>query len=179
MKFLRKLADVGQAILVTIHQPSASLFYEFDTLLLLAAGGKTVYNGPIGFQAADIRAYFAREGAPCPESDNPAEHMIDVVSGPLSLERDWNQVWLNSPENATFLQQLNDIEQDARSKPVAYHDDGQEFAMPLWQQCKIVLRRNSLSLYRDTDYVNNKLILHIVSALFNGWVACVMMAVCC
>lgn len=96
--------------------------------------------------------------------------MIDVVSGPLSVERDWNQVWLNSPENATFMQQLNDIEQDAQSKPVAYHDDGQEFAMPLWQQCKIVLRRNRLSLYRDTDYVNNKFILHIVSALFNGWV---------
>lgn len=168
VQFLRKLANVGQAILVTIHQPSASLFYEFDTLLLLAAGGKTVYNGPIGFQAADFRTYFAREGAPCPESDNPAEHMIDVVSGPLSVERDWYQVWLNSPENSTFMQQLDDIEQDARSKPIAYQDDGQEFAAPLWEQCKIVLRRNQLSLYRDTDYMNNKFILHIVSALFNG-----------
>lgn len=35
MRFLRKLADSGQAILVTIHQPSASLFAQFDTLLLL------------------------------------------------------------------------------------------------------------------------------------------------
>jgi ATP-binding cassette subfamily G (WHITE) protein 2 (SNQ2) len=168
VKFLRKLADVGQAVLVTIHQPSASLFYEFDTLLLLAAGGKTVYNGPIGYQAADIRAYFAREGASCPDEANPAEHMIDVVSGPLAKERDWNQVWLQSPENAVFMKQLNDIEQDAQSKPVAYQDDGQEFATPLWEQCKIVLGRNSMSLYRDTDYVNNKLILHIFSALFNG-----------
>jgi ABC-type multidrug transport system ATPase subunit len=36
VRFLRKLADIGQAILVTIHQPSAQLFAEFDTLLLLA-----------------------------------------------------------------------------------------------------------------------------------------------
>lgn len=42
VRFLRKLADVGQAVLVTIHQPSASLFAQFDTLLLLAKGGKTV-----------------------------------------------------------------------------------------------------------------------------------------
>lgn len=35
VRFLRKLADVGQAVLVTIHQPSASLFAQFDTLLLL------------------------------------------------------------------------------------------------------------------------------------------------
>jgi ATP-binding cassette subfamily G (WHITE) protein 2 (SNQ2) len=94
--------------------------------------------------------------------------MIDVVSGPLAKERDWNQVWLQSPENASFTKQLNDIEQDAQSKPVAYQDDGREFATPLWEQCKIVLGRNSMSLYRDTDYVNNKLILHIFSALFNG-----------
>ena len=36
VRFLKKLANAGQAILVTIHQPSASLFSQFDTLLLLA-----------------------------------------------------------------------------------------------------------------------------------------------
>ena len=38
--FLRKLADSGQAVLSTIHQPSAILFQEFDRLLFLAKGGK-------------------------------------------------------------------------------------------------------------------------------------------
>jgi ATP-binding cassette, subfamily G (WHITE), member 2, PDR len=33
------LADHGQAILCTIHQPSAQLFSEFDRLLFLAEGG--------------------------------------------------------------------------------------------------------------------------------------------
>ncbi|KAH9890790.1 hypothetical protein F4778DRAFT_367759 [Xylariomycetidae sp. FL2044] len=32
---LRKLADNGQAILCTIHQPSSQLFRIFDRLLLL------------------------------------------------------------------------------------------------------------------------------------------------
>jgi ABC-type multidrug transport system ATPase subunit/ABC-type multidrug transport system permease subunit len=66
VRFLRKLAEAGQAILVTIHQPSAQLFAQFDKLLLLAAGGKTVYFGDIGQNANAVKEYFGRHGAPCP-----------------------------------------------------------------------------------------------------------------
>ena len=48
VRFLRKLADQGQAILCTIHQPSSLLFESFDRLLLLESGGETVYFGDIG-----------------------------------------------------------------------------------------------------------------------------------
>lgn len=44
-QLLKRLARTGQAILCTIHQPSAILFQQFDNLLLLAKGGKTVYFG--------------------------------------------------------------------------------------------------------------------------------------
>jgi ATP-binding cassette subfamily G (WHITE) protein 2 (SNQ2) len=168
VRFLRKLADVGQAVLVTIHQPSASLFYEFDTLLLLARGGKTVYNGPIGPKAATIKAYFEREGAACPPGGNIGEHMIAVVSGVLSTSRDWHQVWLDSPENKNIMDELEEIESTCRSRPVAYVDDGHEFATSTREQFSEVLKRNSVSLFRDADYLNNKFLLHITSALFNG-----------
>lgn len=190
VKFLRKLADVGQAskyrcdeqvklvvrlltrsviVLVTIHQPSASLFYEFDNLLLLARGGNTVYNGPIGPQAADVKRYFEEAGAPCPPGRNPAEHMIDVVSGEISLKEDWPQTWLNSPQAAVIQEELRSLESDAASRPVSYDETATEFAATLWEQCKVVNKRNSMSLYRDTDYVTNKAALHIFSALFNGF----------
>lgn len=42
---IEKLTASGQAVLCTIHQPSAILFQRFDRLLLLAPGGKTVYFG--------------------------------------------------------------------------------------------------------------------------------------
>ncbi|KAG1761124.1 hypothetical protein EV702DRAFT_985140, partial [Suillus placidus] len=48
MKFLRKLANNGQAIICIIHQPSGELFQVFDHLLLLKKGGQTVYFGDIG-----------------------------------------------------------------------------------------------------------------------------------
>ena len=169
VRFLRKLADVGQAVLVTIHQPSAQLFTQFDNLLLLAQGGKTVYFGEIGENGATIKEYFARNGAPCPIDANPAEHMIDVVSGSLSQDRDWNKVWLESPEHKFTVQELERITNEAALQPVGDSDDGFEFAMPLWDQVKMVTKRMTMSIYRNTNYVNNKMLLHVGSALFNGF----------
>jgi len=169
VRFLRKLADVGQAVLVTIHQPSAQLFAEFDTLLLLTRGGKTVYFGDIGDNGQTVKNYFERYGAPCPPNTNPAEHMIDVVSGHLSQGRDWNKVWLESPENSRALKELDDIISAAAASPPGTFDDGREFATSLLEQTKLVTLRMSTALFRNTDYINNKLALHIGSALFNGF----------
>lgn len=169
VRFLRKLADVGQAILVTIHQPSAQLFQEFDTLLLLAKGGKTVYFGEIGDNGNTVKEYFAGHDAPCPQDANPAEHMINVVSGSLSKHKDWNKVWLESPEHEKVVKELDHIISDAASKEPGTSDDGYEFAMPIWQQTLLVTHRMNVSLWRNTDYINNKFALHIGSALFNGF----------
>src|SRR6267142_6535327 len=73
VRFLRRLADQGQAILCTIHQPSSLLFESFDRLLLLENGGHTVYFGDIGPDSCVVREYFARHGAECPlQEANPA-----------------------------------------------------------------------------------------------------------
>ncbi|KAF1967356.1 ABC multidrug transporter-like protein [Bimuria novae-zelandiae CBS 107.79] len=168
VRFLRKLADVGQSVLVTIHQPSAQLFAQFDTLLLLAKGGKTVYFGDIGDDAKTIKEYFGRYGMPCPTGANPAEHMIDVVSG-IKSTRDWNKIWLESPEAAKMHADLEHIITDAANKEPGTKDDGHEFSTTLWTQTRIVTRRANISLYRNTDYVNNKVLLHVGVGLFVGF----------
>lgn len=74
VRFLRKLADAGQAILCTIHQPSAVLFEEFDELLLLQSGGRVVYNGALGSDSKTLIDYFERNGGnKCSPHANPAE----------------------------------------------------------------------------------------------------------
>ncbi len=169
VRFLRKLADVGQAVLVTIHQPSAQLFSQFDRLLLLTRGGKTVYFGDIGAGCQTMKDYFSRNGEPCPVGTNPAEHMIDVVSGHKS-DKDWARIWLESPECETAKTELEGIIRTAQSKgPPSIDDDSSEYAMPLLYQTKIVLRRMNLALFRNTGYINNKLLLHIGLGLFNGF----------
>lgn len=52
----------------------------FDDITLLAPGGKTVYSGPTGENAATITGYFDRFGAHCPSEANPAEFIIDQVA---------------------------------------------------------------------------------------------------
>lgn len=167
VRFLRKLADAGQSVLVTIHQPSAQLMAQFDRLLLLKSGGKMVYLGDIGKNCQTIKDYFGRYGAPCPASSNPAEHMIDVVSGRFS-DTDWHQVWLDSPERKDTTSELDSILQHSAAKG-PMEKDGFEYAVPLLTQTKFVLRRMNLALYRNTSYINNKVLLHIGLGLFNGF----------
>jgi ABC-type multidrug transport system ATPase subunit len=81
VRFLKKLAGAGQAILCTIHQPNATLFENFDRLLLLQRGGQTVYFGDIGKDASVLIDYLRRHGADCPPDANPAEYML--VSSPV------------------------------------------------------------------------------------------------
>lgn len=74
VRFLRRLADAGQAILCTIHQPSAVLFEMFDDLILLQSGGRTVYNGELGTDSSKLIRYFEQNGGKkCPDDANPAE----------------------------------------------------------------------------------------------------------
>lgn len=78
-QLMRKLANNGQAILCTIHQPSAVLIQEFDRLLFLAKGGKTVYFGEMGRNSETLVKYFENKGAhACPPEANPAEWMLEV-----------------------------------------------------------------------------------------------------
>ncbi|KAJ5376069.1 hypothetical protein N7509_012955 [Penicillium cosmopolitanum] len=167
VRFLRKLAEAGQAILVTIHQPSALLFAQFDKLLLLAAGGKTVYFGDIGQNANTVKEYFGRHGAICPPEVNPAEYIIDVVSAKDSL--DWNQVWIDSPEHDNLSKELDTMVSEAATRPTAENTDPHEFATSLWTQTKIVTHRMNVSLFRNTEYLNNKFAMHISLALLNGF----------
>jgi ABC-type multidrug transport system ATPase subunit/ABC-type multidrug transport system permease subunit len=170
VRFLRKLADIGQAILVTIHQPSAQLFAQFDTLLLLTTGGRTVYFGDIGEEASTVKDYFARNGEPCPADVNPAEHMIDVVTGAGQKEgTDWTQVWLQSPEHEKLGLELDEMISSAASRDSNTTDDGHEFAAPIWTQVKLVTHRMNVALFRNTDYINNKFAVHITLPLLNGF----------
>jgi ATP-binding cassette subfamily G (WHITE) protein 2 (SNQ2) len=42
-----------------------------------------------------MKDYFARNGVKAKQDDNPAEFMIDVVSGSLSKGKDWAKVRLS------------------------------------------------------------------------------------
>jgi ATP-binding cassette, subfamily G (WHITE), member 2, PDR len=107
--FLRKLANSNQAVLCTVHQPSALLFQQFDRLLFLARGGKTVYFGDIGPNSQTLIDYFEAHGArPCDPQENPAEYMLDVVN--TENGNDWHGVWSSSMEIAAVNAEIDLIQ---------------------------------------------------------------------
>lgn len=125
VRFLRKLADNGQAILCTIHQPSSMLIQTFDKLLLLERGGETVYFGDIGQDSVVLRDYFAKHGAVCPSNVNPAEFMLDAIGAGLAPrigDRDWKDVWLDSEEYAVMRQEIDRIKRETAAKPLSEDD---------------------------------------------------------
>ncbi|RPB00590.1 putative ABC transporter [Choiromyces venosus 120613-1] len=173
VRFLRKLADSGQAILCTIHQPSAVLFEHFDDLLLLKSGGQVVYHGPLGNDSSTMIKYFESNGAPrCPEDKNPAEYMLEAIGAgdPNHKEQDWSEVWTNSSNHAARLSEINDLIATRLSKTSENQaTDNREFAMPWHTQTLAVTKRAFTNYWRTPQYTIGKFSLHIFTGLFNSF----------
>lgn len=175
LDLLEKLTKSGQAILCTIHQPSAMLFQRFDRLLFLAKGGKTVYFGDIGENSKTMTSYFERNsGVPCPEEANPAEWMLEVIGAApgSSSDVDWHQAWRDSPEYAGVQGELQRLKSDVKESTPVSNDPGsyREFAAPFAQQLVQVTHRVFQQYWRTPSYIYSKAALCVLVALFIGFV---------
>lgn len=177
---MEKLKNSGQAILCTIHQPSAMLFQRFDRLLFLAKGGRTVYFGEIGENSRKLADYFERNGAhPCPSDANPAEWMLEVIgAAPGShTDHDWHQIWRDSPEYEATHRELARLREERPKETVkeaeatAHDKDSyREFAATFPLQLTQVTRRVFQQYWRTPSYIYSKVALCLCSSLFIGFI---------
>lgn len=172
-KLMRKLADHGQAILCTIHQPSAILMKEFDRLLFLQKGGETVYFGDLGEKSKVLIDYFEKNGAhPCPPEANPAEWMLEVVgAAPGShAAQNYFEVWRNSSEYQQLQKELDYMETELVKLPKKDSPDScLRYAAPFVTQYFIVTWRTLQQLWRTPSYVYAKIFLAVSTSIFNGF----------
>jgi len=173
VRFLRKLADAGQAILCTIHQPSSILMSQFDQLLLLKSGGRTVYFGELGQDSETLIKYLESNGAKkCPPKANPAEYMLEAIGAgnPDYKGQDWGDVWASSAENKALGEEIRAIASERRSANRNNEaTDDREYAMPYTAQWMAVVHRSFTAIWRDPQYVLGLTMLHIITGLFNGF----------
>ncbi|XP_022616861.1 ATP-binding cassette sub-family G member 2-like [Seriola dumerili] len=73
---LKRMANNGRTIILSIHQPRYSIYRLFDSLTLLVTG-KQVYHGP----AQSALEYFSDIGYTCEPHNNPADFFLDVING--------------------------------------------------------------------------------------------------
>ncbi|BAO39657.1 ATP-dependent permease PDR12 [Kluyveromyces marxianus DMKU3-1042] len=172
VQFMRALADSGQSILCTIHQPSATLFEQFDRLLLLKKGGKMVYFGDIGENSSTLLNYFERQsGVKCGKSENPAEYMLNCIGAgaTASADADWHDLWLQSPECAAAREEVEELHRTLASRPVT--DDKElagRYAASYLTQMKCVFRRTNIQFWRSPVYIRAKFLECVLCALFVG-----------
>ncbi|CCD22577.1 ATP-binding cassette multidrug transporter PDR15 NDAI_0A04200 [Naumovozyma dairenensis CBS 421] len=172
-QLMRKLADNGQAILCTIHQPSAVLMQEFDRLLFLQKGGKTVYFGELGDGCQTMIDYFESKGAhKCPPDANPAEWMLEVIGaapGSHALQ-DYHEVWKSSEEYSAVLSELDWMETELQKKAKeSTPEESKEFAENLFYQTKLVTVRVFQQYWRSPEYLWSKYVLTVFNMVFIGF----------
>ncbi|KAI3316553.1 hypothetical protein HD806DRAFT_527781 [Xylariaceae sp. AK1471] len=151
---LRKLANNGQSILCTIHQPSAQLFCMFDH---------------VGPDASTLISYFEDNGAPqCQPEENPAEWMMNFAfSRQVTSEQNWAQKWQLGEPRQSILTEMAEVNMSRTSQwqPAA---DGSEYATSFRCQLYHVAKRIIRDQYRDGTYLYTKVTLSVGLAFING-----------
>lgn len=99
---LKKMANNGRTIILSIHQPRYSIYKLFDNLTLLV-NGKQVYHGP----APSALSYFSDIGYTCEAHNNPADFFLDVING---------------DSTAVALHNMDDKEKDPNASPQAIEE---------------------------------------------------------
>lgn len=170
IQLLRRLADSGQAIVCTIHQPAAELMGIFDELYLLTRGGNLVYDGPLGVDCKQAVAYFEQHDRACNHGENPAEYFLDVIGAGKRREVhiDWAETWKNSQKSLKSESTNNDSPSNDSKELVYDPQSASLYAAPFHTQLLVLLKRTWLFYWRAPDYASAKLWLHIGNALLNG-----------
>ncbi|GAB7349284.1 hypothetical protein MBLNU459_g8429t2 [Dothideomycetes sp. NU459] len=174
VRFLKKLASAGQAIVCTIHQPSSVLIQQFDMILALNPGGNTFYFGSVGENGADVIRYFADRGVQCPPRKNVAEFILETAAKSPKREDgtriDWNEEWRNSKQAEEVIHEIEGLKR-TRSKVSqrGASDEGTEFAAPVWLQTTMLTTRVFKQYWRDPSYLYGKLFVSVIIGIFNGF----------
>lgn len=135
MKSIKDYAISHNKIVVsTIHQPSTSLFYLFDDLLLLSQG-QTAYYG----LTADVIQYFRSIHLPIQPGFNPADFILDKMKNSEIVQQ-------QIIESCKDLRRSDQWPQALKGKAQQYIDDPESPSMlmgfnfkspsrPFWNRC--------------------------------------------
>lgn len=171
MRAIKNVALTRRTIVCTIHQPSYALFSQFNQLLLLKKGGKTVYFGELGRDCEALVAYFQGAAAqlgvmlePLGQGENPATWMLTPANDP---ECDFaaaynhsnlaatNELHVNAAVNSK-PDEIGDLEtpllflEDSQSTRASWLEDA--YATSSTQQFLILARKLTATYWRSPTY---------------------------
>ena len=97
------------------------------------------------------------------------KYMLDAIGAGLAPrigDRDWKDIWLDSPEYKIMRNEIDEIKEEGLARPAPPKEAETTYATPFWTQLQVVAKRNTVALYRMPDYVFSRLFVHVFISLF-------------
>ncbi|AFR98586.2 ABC transporter PMR5 [Cryptococcus neoformans C23] len=177
VRFLKRIAASGLAVLCTIHQPSGDLFEMFDSVVLLAPGGHTVYVGETGENAETVVKYFGDRGAYCPPEANPAEFILGTVAPVGGTDTNWPALWKQSDEATEVRRKINEytLRNNSRSVDsekavieVQPKSGSDAYASSFMTMTRELVIRNFRAQWRDGSFWTTQTVILVYFGLYVG-----------
>ncbi|KAF2639904.1 hypothetical protein P280DRAFT_518339 [Massarina eburnea CBS 473.64] len=110
IELLKSLSSLGVTVICIIHQPRHEIFLSLDRVLLLA-GGRQIFLG----NTKDSANYFRGLGYSIPKECNPADAIIDIISG--ESQRYMSSAPEYTPRSIEDLAEIWSRREDANNPP--------------------------------------------------------------
>nr|VDD09846.1 unnamed protein product [Brassica oleracea] len=176
---LKKIAESGSIVIMSIHQPSHRVLGLLNRLIFLSRG-KTVFSG----SPASLPGFFARFGSPVPENENQTEFALDLIRelegsaggtrGLVEFNKRWQEMKNLSPPaspnpNLTLKEAIS--ASISRGKLVSGGGGGGGssvashggFANPFWIEIKTLTERSILNSRRQPELFGTRLATVLVT----------------
>ncbi|XP_055916554.1 ATP-binding cassette sub-family G member 1-like [Eupeodes corollae] len=172
---LDKLACEGRTIVCTIHQPSSTVYNMFKHIYVLDKG-KCAYQG----SPQNTVKYLRHLGLTCPEYHNPADYLLEVVSGEYGnfskelYESAQNKAWryeaIDDVENMNSVQlvKMNEAAESIQRRWPSIESTKHIYPPPEWVKLWLLIGRCHVQFFRDWTVTYLKLAMHIMCAVLIG-----------
>ncbi|XP_034941510.1 uncharacterized ABC transporter ATP-binding protein/permease YOL075C-like [Chelonus insularis] len=177
ISLLKALAREGpRTVVVTIHQPSATLFDMMDHLYVIV-DGYCVYTGG----TKPLLSYLAKFGLHCPTYHNPADFLMEICNGDYGK---WNEKLVESINNGKCNSWRSiSYEKDSwgftpifrrglslefPESHVNYTLNSKQYATGFFKQLYVLVKRNAIKLSRDRILTFIRLGMHCIIAIIVG-----------
>ncbi|CAD5216680.1 unnamed protein product [Bursaphelenchus xylophilus] len=169
---LKKMADEGKTIVITIHQPSSQIFELFHKVCFMGMG-KVIYFGP----STKVTKFFTNIGYPMADYTNPAEHAIQCLAIKEGEEKERCVKRVEEVAKAYEQSSLAEKYRDRINGPVSErrvklgnHDvrSKPSYAAPWYIQLICLVKRAGLCLLRDPFILKLRLVQTAMTAIIVG-----------
>ena len=145
MSILGDIATSGVAVILTLHQPRPDMLLTIDRLMILSAGGCTVYSGP----TSQLDTYLLELGQSPPESMTAVDFLLELLVN--------TEVWGVSDGLKSSYEKIGlDLEETFRSSRGEDTWKNLTNRAPFFLQMRMLSARSLRNIYRNkyTLFVN-------------------------